>query len=568
MVVIRKKKMPLWFKIATITVVAAVFAGLWFLGRQEVDKEKKQREQENMPVIQQANDEDLVVYISGHYTSSNVTSDQAADSKYFTTRYSFGEFGSLAERWGSGYHMFYKGWSAYRREMDQELSITFFRSTNEMLKTALDMWEKGEGPDVLIGDYTQGEYSLYPYLEKGMFEDLAPYFEQDEIYTNGEYVSAVLEGGIVNDKQLIFPLTFNMNVILTSEERMKKHDLWISEDMNYEEILDLFIGEFGAVRSEDEHLLVQFTDGGRNFHPLALFQAASGERIVNYDTGRIVLDQESFEEWTALYRNYVCSQYGMDKEELKEMVRTQLKVVPPVTGSNYESLQDWPEDGVPTLDMFDIMQERIVCYAEGGNWSYDMHSFVANTQYFESRFSDNGEQFVCFGIPAKNNSAGYAAQITSFGTVLSGSDKAEEGYQLLKMLADTEHWQFSEMPVNRKTVEIMLNQATSIQYMFYPEIAHGLPPKNKEPQFISMLTEEAQAKKWYGDGYAIRPLSQESADYLLNMIDHIETANLPEYQLVEAVRKEMEEYIWGDTETMEQAYENAINLLEDMGYRR
>lgn len=136
------------------------------------------------------------------------------------------------------------------------------------------------------------------------------------------------------------------------------------------------------------------------------------------------------------------------------------------------------------------------------------------------------------------------------------------------MLADTEHWQFSEMPVNRKTVEIMLNQATSIQYMFYPEIAHGLPPKNNEPQFISMLTEEAQAKKWYGDGYAIRPLSQESADYLLNMINHIETANLPEYQLVEAVRKEMEEYIWGDTETMEQAYENAVSLLEDMGYRR
>lgn len=80
MVAIRKKKMPLWFKISTITVVAAVFAGLWFLGRQEVDKEKKQREQENMPVIQQANDEDLVVYISGHYTSSNVTSDQAYEN--------------------------------------------------------------------------------------------------------------------------------------------------------------------------------------------------------------------------------------------------------------------------------------------------------------------------------------------------------------------------------------------------------------------------------------------------------------------------------------------------------
>ena len=44
MVAIRKKKMPLWFKIATVTVVAAVFAGLWFVGRQEVDKEKKQRE--------------------------------------------------------------------------------------------------------------------------------------------------------------------------------------------------------------------------------------------------------------------------------------------------------------------------------------------------------------------------------------------------------------------------------------------------------------------------------------------------------------------------------------------
>ena len=197
-----------------------------------------------------------------------------------------------------------------------------------------------------------------------------------------------------------------------------------------------------------------------------------------------------------------------------------------------------------------------------------MHSFVANTQYFESRFSDNEEQFLCIGVPSKNNSEGYAAQITSFGMVLSGSEKAEEGYQLLKMLADTEHWQFSEMPVNRNTIEMMLGQAISMQYMFHPSISIGLPAANKEPQFVSMLTEESQAEKWYGDGYAIKPLSQDTADYLLYMIDHIETANLPEYQLAKAVRKEMEEYIWGDTETMEQAYENAISVLEDMGYRK
>lgn len=57
--VVKKRKIRRGIQIASAAIVVAVLAGMWLVGRQKVDEEKKKIEEQNMPVIQQANDEDL-----------------------------------------------------------------------------------------------------------------------------------------------------------------------------------------------------------------------------------------------------------------------------------------------------------------------------------------------------------------------------------------------------------------------------------------------------------------------------------------------------------------------------
>ena len=202
--------------------------------------------------------------------------------------------------------------------------------------------------------------------------------------------------------------------------------------------------------------------------------------------------------------------------------------------------------------IFLVYYIRKYCFAEGGNCSYSEHSFVANTRYYESRFSEFEEEFVCFGIPTKNNSEGYAAQVTNFGVVLSNSKKQSEGYDLIKCLVDTKHWMHLDLSVNREMIEETLDELHSSYYDFYSQIG--------TPAAVGLEVSELCPP------VRLNPMSNEATEYMNYLIDHIETANLPEFQLNLIVTEEIEGYIWGTTSTIDDAYENVIRRFNGLGY--
>ena len=64
----------------------------------------------------------------------------------------------------------------------------------------------------------------------------------------------------------------------------------------------------------------------------------------------------------------------------------------------------------------------------------------------------------------------------------------------------------------------------------------------------------------------MQAMSEETKEYLLNMVDHIGVASLPEGQLDVIMIEEIGEYIWGDVETVEEAYSNTLQRFAELGY--
>ncbi len=548
---LKKRILPL-----AICGVIAVGIGVWavshFFGPEE--------EQESV-VIEDISNRPLTVYMF-----SNVF---MGDEIINTSTYSLGEFFNLQELWGNTSHIYYDAVESYKKETGKEIQIEFFGLSDEMFERAYEEWKNGTGPDIIIGDYANNSCLLYPYISEGMFADLSGYFENDALYSSGEYVEKVLEGGRIGQNQLVFPLTFNMNMLYTSEERMNKHGIWLSKDMLYEEMLTVFQDAWNEVRDEDEYLMLQLYDIYLNRYPVLLFQSASGINMIDYETGEIQLGVEDFTDWANFYESYVCNEYQMSREELKEFSVQNPDIWIPVNDSHYDTLIELCNNTESNAVIFDITKENTFSWSIGGALASHYHPFAANTNYYESRMKDEDETFVPIAIPSKQNPGEYAAEIASFGVVLSNSKKTDEAYEFIKALADYKHFMHLDLSVNRQVLIDTLDELSTTNFSLQLRVG-GTPPPEISEEDLMKNDEEVQKilDIYHEESYFMQALSEESKDYLLNMVEHIGVASLPEGRLDGIIIEEIGRYIWEDVDTIEEAYNNSIQRLVEMGYQQ
>lgn len=546
---LKKRVLPL-----VICGVIVVGIGVWavshFFGSEE--------EQESI-VIEDITNRPLTIYMFSHIFSG--------DEIINTSTYSLGEFRHLQKLWGNTSHIYYDAVESYKKETGKEIQIEFFDIPEEMFEKAYEEWKNGAGPDVIIGDYVNNGCLLYPYISEGMFADLSGYFENDALYSSGEYVEKVLEGGRIGQDQLVFPLTFNMNMLYTSEERMNKHGIWLSEDMLYEEMLTTFQDAWNEVRDEDEYLMLNH-EYYRNRYPVLLFQSSSGINMIDYETGEIRLSVEDFSEWVNLYESYICNEYQMSREELREFVVQNPDISIPYEDSMLSSIIELCNN-VESDESFDIIKENTFSWSNGGTYASNYCSFAAHTNYYESRMKDEDETFVPIAIPTKQSPGEYAAEIASFGVILSNSKKTDEAYEFIKALADYKHFMHLDLSVNRQVLIDTLDELSTTNFSLQLRVG-GIPAPEISEEDLMNNDEEVQKilDIYHEESYFMQALSEESKDYLLNMVEHIGIASLPEGQLDGIIIEEIGRYIWEDVDTIENAYHNTIQRFIEMGYQQ
>ena len=546
---LKKRVLPL-----VICGVIVVGIGVWavshFFGSEE--------EQESI-VIEDITNRPLTIYMFSHAFYG--------DEIINASTYSLGEFRHLQKLWGNTSHIYYDAVESYKKETGKEIQIEFFDIPEEMFEKAYEEWKNGAGPDVIIGDYVNNGCLLYPYISEGMLADMGGYFENDALYSSGEYVEKVLEGGRIGQDQLVFPLTFNMNMLYTSEERMNKHGIWLSEDMLYEEMLTAFQDAWNEVRDEDEYLMLNH-EYYRNRYPVLLFQSASGINMIEYETGKIQLSIEDFSDWANLYESYICNEYQMSREELKEFVVQNPDISIPYEDSMLSSIIELCNN-VESDESFDIIKENTFSWSNGGTYASNYRSFAAHTNYYESRMKDEDETFVPIAIPSKHNPGEYAAEIASFGVILSNSKKTDEAYEFIKALADYKHFMHLDLSVNRQVLIDTLDELSTTNFSLQLRVG-GTPAPEISEEDLMNNDEEVQKilDIYHEESYFMQALSEESKDYLLNMVEHIGIASLPEGQLDGIIIEEIGRYIWEDVDTIENAYHNTIQRFIEMGYQQ
>ena len=244
-------------------------------------------------------DAEEVVPLNVYMVAPEMTGAQS----YIFTPYSMGDYTALLSAYGEEGYRYKNILENFEKDYPAELNITYFRFTDE-LDAQLDKdLNAGTLPDVVIED-SLSEVDAYRWFEADLFLDLMPYVEKDGLYTSGEYYNEVLRAGIYKEQQLIMPLSFNMNTIMTSEESLSRHIVNL-DDNNLSELLAQFtdVAEKMRIEGENQEVLAQNCSRMTDFTIVILLSAA-GEEYIDYETKTVNLNQKWFETMAVFYKSF------------------------------------------------------------------------------------------------------------------------------------------------------------------------------------------------------------------------------------------------------------------------
>ena len=377
---------------------------------------------------------------------------------------------------------------------------------------------------------------LQYYLSEANYKDLTPYFEQDQIYSNGQYVEPLLRAGIQNEQQLAFPLIFNMYALYTSEESLARHRLDLSSDASFGEIVSTLTSELNNLsRPTDEVLLMGFEDLPMLSSVFQFFLFAGGVSLLNPETETVTLDPEYFKKILSLYEAYIYNNWACDRSPLSQLSDN--------LSSDYRSSDQskWYYYFTASNHINDsslsAITDQVACFLDidAAPNPYQYSSFIAQAAYYESSYRDLDETFMCIGIPEQQGDS-YAAQVSLCGLIPAASEHPDESYQLLKYLADTPVPWYLGASINHENITDTMQ--------FLTETTIELPIYGSEPYFM-------------------QPMSQETAAYLTQMIEQVHTVYLPQNQLRWNIDERLLSYLQTPTMTFDELYkkmEQGISL--------
>lgn len=100
--------------------------------------------------------------------------------------------------------------------------------------------KQGKGPDLILIDYDfQRRNDIYELIEDDMFADIDELIKRSQRFDSSEYNMKVLDAGIVNDKRVLVPVSYNHNITIGYKNNFTKHGLEIPTELTPETLLDL-----------------------------------------------------------------------------------------------------------------------------------------------------------------------------------------------------------------------------------------------------------------------------------------------------------------------------------------
>ena len=332
------------------------------------------------------------------------------------------------------------------RERYPEIEVSYrIYDEDEFRKMIQDEIPGGGGPDLLLFSGIDLP-DVYKTMSEGLFVDLNPYFSSDAEIDLGDFIEAVMDGGVQNGRRYIAPVSYEMPLLVTTRSILKEIDMKKSD-------LETCEGFFEAAsRFHDAHpgsdLYIDYCGG---YPPeRAYFRALYlnlGFNFIDYETGKITIDEELFRRCADTVKLYYDPDYD-------------------VTDTSKESLDNgfYYAGGAIRLKQ---------CLFGSFNLSYYPYKEVCI--YLDEKGVNTAL------VAQKDQNDGVTAEINLCAAIPNGSANKAAAWKLLKILlsdeiqgghdenqtASTYFW--TGYPVRRDSIRSFLTREKDLVFEFVPE---------------------------------------------------------------------------------------------------
>ncbi len=363
----------------------------------------------------------------------------------------------------------------------------------EILKTEL---AAGGGPD-LVYAMTSDLQDFYKTMSSGIFLNLDQLISRDEDFNLDDYVSGVIDAGMLNGRRYFFPVSYSAHPMLTTEENLTSEGLTKDDISTFDGFYSAIMAYQEKYAADDAKTTISYEGVVPNRMLLHSFLRNSGIPIIDYEnnTVGIVTDPEA-----------------------KAAFRTVMDCM--------KAMYD-PEGDINKgyIDMADVKElENGGCFLFDSTY-YDTVDGIGFSKDWIDLLND-GCNPVIVNIPDMND--GVSARISNLAAIPKGSKNQINAYRLLKIIL-SEEIQFS---------------GSAIDYILV-----GTP-----------VLKSAVEKKVERDYKKFGELDEKQLQLLTEYAQNADAGYFIPQIVLDYVREEMTPYING-TKTYEECYDRLVNVL-------
>ncbi len=159
----------------------------------------------------------------------------------------------------------------------------------------------GKGPDLL---YANGSTlpDVYKTMSAKLFEDLCPYMVCDEEFRTEDYIEGIMDGGVLQGKQYLLPVSHSPSLLTTSEELLAEAGVTLDELATYDGFIDACT-HFHDVFPES-NVFVDLGPYDLDSLNLQYLWDFSGFHPIDYENNAVAMNEASFRRALDLCRLY------------------------------------------------------------------------------------------------------------------------------------------------------------------------------------------------------------------------------------------------------------------------
>lgn len=151
----------------------------------------------------------------------------------------------------------------------------------------------GKGPDFLVS-IAKDLPDVYKTMVTEIFEDLNPYFMNDDEIDLSDFNEGVLSGGIMRERRYLVPIMYALNTVITTEEALTENGISPDDLLTFDGFCDA-CAKYKA-NNPDSHLFSSGVTLGSSFDYLKEMAQSFAIEMIDYDRQAVSLDHDVFQK--------------------------------------------------------------------------------------------------------------------------------------------------------------------------------------------------------------------------------------------------------------------------------